>query len=195
MCIESAAAAAASIAEQVGDDGVLPAVLDTDAPARETRCLAAAEALIFPVFWLSCEQPPIESGSEQARSWFGNGKYQSFLHALKQHTRAILGDEQRRELFADGGLRVSTSSTKSWPSKLAIFQHIAREVFYIDDDRQVAELFERADAAHVRWQTDAAANCGWCDEFDSGQFAVFVSRGVEIEIPMPSLQVVNLCLG
>jgi hypothetical protein len=180
MCIESAGAAAAAIAQHVGADGVLPAVLDPSAPGRASRCLAAAESLIFPVFWLSCEQPPIESTSEQAKSWFGNGKYQSFLHALKQHTRAMLSDEQRRELFADGGLKISSTSGKSWPSKLAIFQHIAREVFYIDDDPQVQSLFQRADAAHVRWQTDSAAAFGWCDEFDTGRATAsrFSARGV-----------------
>lgn len=179
MCIESASAAAATMARHAGPDGVLPAVLEADSDARATRCLAAVEALIFPVFWLSCEQPPIESTSEQAKSWFGNGKYQTFLHALKQHARAILGDEQGRELFADGGMRISSTSDKSWPSKLAIFQHIAREVFYIDDDPQVCDLFAKADSAHVKWQTDAAA-CGWCDEFDAGRAtsARFSPRGV-----------------
>jgi hypothetical protein len=181
MCIESACATAAAIAQHVGDDGVLPAVIDPpDAPGRATRCLAAAESLVFPVFWLSCEQPAVDSSSEQAKGWFGNGKYQAFLHALKQHTRAMLSDEKRRELFADGGLRISSTSNKSWPSKLAIFQHIAREVFYIDDDPQVAELFARADAAHVKWQTEAGAMFGWCDEFDAGKPTAsrFSARGV-----------------
>jgi hypothetical protein len=189
MCIDSASATAAAIAQHVGDDGILPAVLDPPgAPGRATRCLAAAEALIFPVFWLSCEQPHADvdpapapaPGEPRAKSWFGNGKYQSFLHALKQHTRALLADEQRRETFADGGLRISSTSNRSWLGKLAICQHVAREVFYIDDDPEVSRLFKDADAAHVRWQTDAAAPFAWCDEFDSGQptAARFSPRGI-----------------
>ncbi len=180
MSIESASAVAAALAEHADEDGLLPASLDHESPARISRCLLAAESLVFPVYWLSCEQPPIESSSDEAKSWFGNGKYQSFLHALKQHTRAILSDQQQRELFSDGGMRISSTSSKSWPSKLAIFQHIAREVFYIDEDPDVCELFARADAALVKWQSDAAATCGWCDEFESGKptSARFSARGV-----------------
>ena len=187
MCIDSASATAAAIARHVGSDGVLPAVLDDAAPGRTMRCLAAAEALIFPVYWLSNEPPAPEAavatapgGGNGARSWFGNGKYQSFLHALKHHTRAMLGDEQRREVLADGGLRLSSTSTRSWLGKLAICQHIAREVFYIDDDPEVSKLFRDADAAHAKWQTENAAPYAWCDEFDAGKptAARFSPRGI-----------------
>jgi xylan 1,4-beta-xylosidase len=180
MCIESACATAAAIAQHVGENGVLPAVLDPDSPGRGTRCLAAAEALIFPVFWLSCEHPSVEPPPEPTKSWFGNGKYQSFLHALKQHTRALLGDELRREMFGDGGLRISSTSSRSWLSKLAICQYIAREVFYIDDDPEVSKLFAKVDSEHVRWQTDAAGPWAWCDEFDAGKptAARFSPRGI-----------------
>src|SRR5688572_17085554 len=169
MCIDSASATAAAIAQNVDTDGVLPAVLDPDAPGRAMRCLAAAEALIFPVFWLSNEPPAPEAimaPTAAAKSWFGNGKYQAFLHALKAHTRATLGDAQRREPpQPDVGLRISSTSTRSWLSKLAICQHIAREVFYIDDDLEVSKLFKQADAAHAKWLTEGAAAYAWCDEF------------------------------
>jgi hypothetical protein len=92
----------------------------------------------------------------------------------------MLGDDQQREVLADGGLRVNSTSTRSWLGKLAICQHIAREVFYIDDDPEVSKLFKNADAAHAKWQTEAAAPYAWCDEFDAGKptAARFSPRGI-----------------
>ena len=73
---------------------------------------------------------------------------------LRKHTLALLTDPDRRNLFPDGGIRLSSTSDNSWMSKIALLQHVAREVFRLDDDPAIKRMFADADAAHVRWQTE-----------------------------------------
>jgi hypothetical protein len=54
-------------------------------------------------------------------------------------------------------------------SKIALFQHVAREVFQVHQDGALADLMARADAAHVRWQTDGSGYWACSDQFLNGQ--------------------------
>jgi hypothetical protein len=54
-------------------------------------------------------------------------------------------------------------------SKIAIFMHVARRVFALDQDEPIRQIFARADAAHVRWQTDGSSYWACCDQLVSGK--------------------------
>ena len=88
---------------------------------------------------------------------------------LHRHTTQLLLDPNRRNLFADGGLKLSSTSNNSWMSKIALFQHVARKTLRLQESNPaIAELFDAADAAHVRWQTDGSAFWACSDQFVNG---------------------------
>jgi len=90
-----------------------------------------------------------------------------FVEALKKHTVALLKDGQN--VFPDGGIKLSSTSNNSWMSKIAIFMHVCRKVFKLDADPQIRELFAKADAAHVKWQTEGESAYWACsDQFVNG---------------------------
>ncbi len=88
---------------------------------------------------------------------------------LKEHTRRLLLDPQKRNVFADDGVKLSSTSNNSWMSKISIFMHVTRRVFELDKDPQVAEVFCRADAAHVKWQVEGSAYWACSDQIVSGE--------------------------
>jgi hypothetical protein len=154
----AAARAAAGRTEQtvlrhVGARGVIPAVFEPDNAGYQSRILPACEGLIYPHVW----------GLDVAACAPG------LYAALKRHTLALLCGDERQNLFPDGGIRLSSTSSNSWMSKIAIFQHIAREVFHLEDDPELAALMARADAAHVAWQTDGSGYWACSDQFVDGQ--------------------------
>ncbi|MDW8262856.1 MAG: hypothetical protein RMJ35_10055, partial [Phycisphaerales bacterium] len=51
----------------------------------------------------------------------------------------------------------------SWMSKIAIFQHVCRHVLRLNDP-DIRRLFARADAAHVRWQTEGESAYWACSD-------------------------------
>jgi hypothetical protein len=167
---EAAARAAHSAADTVAqhltpEDGCLPAVFDSESPAYHARVLPAVEALLFPWYWGTCDY-----GSEykSSRAWLGNGN-ESFVAKLKRHAVALLSDPQRRNFFSDGGLKLSSTSDNTYVSKIAIFQHVAREIFRLGDDPKMAEALRKADIAHMKWQTEGAADGACADQFVNGQ--------------------------
>jgi hypothetical protein len=91
------------------------------------------------------------------------------FEALKEHTKKLLLDPERRNLFADGGIKLSSTSNNSWMSKIAIFMHVARKVFHLDEDANIVEIFRKADAAHVKWQTVGSSYWACCDQIVSGE--------------------------
>jgi xylan 1,4-beta-xylosidase len=144
--------AAATLRRQAGADGVIPAVFEPNNPGHASRILPACEGLLYPHVWgvdVATEAPALHAG-------------------LQRHTLALLADPQRRNLFADGGIKLSSTSNNSWMSKIAIFQHVAREVLGITGDAEMAKLFADADAAHVKWQTDGSGYWACSDQFVSG---------------------------
>jgi xylan 1,4-beta-xylosidase len=135
---------------RAGSEGIFPAVFEPDNPGYVSRILPACEGLLYPLMWGAPVPSPL-------------------LDALKQHTRALLLDLQRRNLFPDGGIKLSSTSDNSWMSKICIFMHVARRVFGLDQDEQVKQIFTAADAAHVKWQTEGSSYWACCDQIVSGQ--------------------------
>jgi hypothetical protein len=149
-------AAAETVVRNIRQDGVIPAVFEPDSPGYLSRILPACEGLLYPLVW------------QNADTLKPNGTFAPLLRALKTHTLRLLKDELRRNLFADGGIKLSSTSNNSWVSKIAVFQHVCRAVFDLDGDREVREIFAAADAAHVRWQTDGSGYWACSDQFVSG---------------------------
>ncbi len=131
-------------------DGVFPAVFEEDNPGYQSRILPACEGLVYPLAWGLHERSPLHD-------------------ALKKHTLALLLDSQHRNWFADGGLKLSSTSNNSWMSKICIFMHVARRLFGLDADEKVKQLFAAADAAHVKWQTDGSSYWACSDQIVSGK--------------------------
>jgi hypothetical protein len=100
---------------------------------------------------------------------YGSEPEKQMFEVLKEHTRNVLLDPERRNLFADGGIKLSSTSNNSWMSKIAIFMHVTRRVFHLDDDPRVAEVFSQADVAHVKWQTEGSSYWACCDQIVSGE--------------------------
>jgi xylan 1,4-beta-xylosidase len=137
-----------SLTREVGPDGILPAVFEPENTGHRSRILPAIEGLIYPLMWGDAIIPDDDFVDEKALSP---------NDLLRAHTAALLKDPEHRNQFADGGLRLSSTSNNSWISKIAIFQHVARAVFGLERDATIAELFARADAAHVKWETEGAS--------------------------------------
>ena len=136
--------------KRTNGENIFPAVFEEDNPGYRSRILPACEGLIYPLAWGVSERPPL---------------YES----LKKHTLSLLLDSQRRNLFPDGGLKLSSTSNNSWMSKICIFMHVARRVFGLDQDEKIRQLFHAADAAHVKWQTDGSSYWACSDQILSGK--------------------------
>lgn len=158
----AAAKRATSAAEKVGKtvagqlkDGVLPAVFEEGNPGHLSRILPAIEGLVYPLYWGTLEGI--------------KGAEKELLGALRTHTVSLLGDAEGRNRFADGGVKLSSTSANSWMSKIAIVQHVAREVFNLDErgaarKQAGAGGWEKADAAHVKWQTEGDSAYWACSD-------------------------------
>ena len=127
---------------------MIPAVFEAANPGHRSRILPACEALLYPHVW----------GVDVA------GEAPALLEGLKRHTLALLADPERRNLFADGGIKLSSTSNNSWMSKIAIFQHVASEVFRLDREPTIKQLFANADGAHVKWQTEGESAYWACSD-------------------------------
>ena len=148
----SAERAEHTLQRQAGPDGVIPAVFEVDNSGYTSRILPGCEGLLYPYVWgetVAVESPVL-------------------FDILRRHTLALLNDAQHRNVFNDGGIKLSSTSNNSWMSKIALFMHVARNVLQLDSDPAVVELFERADAAHVKWQTDGSGYWACSDQFVSG---------------------------
>lgn len=151
----------------VRPDGTLPAVLEKDSPGYQSRILPAAEALIYPAYWLRCLSD--RGGHAAVEQMLRGALSGTFIEVLRGHTQSLLLDPQRRNLFADGGIRLSSTADNSWMSKIALFQFVARDVLRLHEtEPRIGEIFRAADATHVRWQTDGSAYWACSDQFVNG---------------------------
>lgn len=149
---------------------IIPAVLEKDNPGFHSRVLPLVESVIYPAYWLAhlaaWPADMIADATQVLRARL-QGR---FIAALRQHTLALLTDPQRRNLFPDGGLKLSSTSNNSWMSKIALVQHVIRQVLQLEDlDPAVTAIMRSADAAHVRWQTDGSASWACSDQFVKGE--------------------------
>jgi hypothetical protein len=170
-----------SVLRQVGPGGVIPAIFEPG--ATDARILPAIEGLLYPLYWRTVMANAVGdhwAGGAFHRDAVGGllnftaGFYQ-LLEALADHTAALLADPAGRNKFPDGGVRLSSTSDNSWASKIAIVQHVARELFNLDEQgrqrkyRGDASGWEKADAAHTRWQVrGAGAYWAACDQVVNG---------------------------
>jgi hypothetical protein len=145
-------------------DGVLPAIFEKSNPGYASRILPAVEGCMYPLYF-------VKTGYERKKleQVFGTPAEKKMYDVLKEHTRQLLLDPQRRNLFADGGVKLSSTSNNSWMSKISIFMHVTRRVFHLDQDPGVVQVFRNADAAHVKWQVEGSSYWACSDQIVSGE--------------------------
>ncbi|MFN8092811.1 MAG: glycoside hydrolase family 52 protein [Vicinamibacteria bacterium] len=161
-CRKLAEKVAGVVAEQAVD-GVLPAIFEKGNPGYASRILPAIEGCAYPLYF-------VKTGwqKQKLEQVFGTPAEKKMYDVLREHTRRLLLDPQKRSVFADGGIKLSSTSNNSWMSKIAIFMHVTRKVFGLDRDAGVVEVFRRADAAHVTWQVVGSAYWACSDQIVSG---------------------------
>ena len=155
---------ARAIAGQLNSQRFLPAVFEENNSGWSSRILAAIEALIYPMYWETCKF--FDTSFDQIISTGDNAR---LLAALKTHTLTLLRDPQRRNLFADGGIKLSSSSDNSWMSKIAIFQQVVGRLFDFKDEPDLKQIMDRADIAHACWQIEGSGYWACSDQFVSGK--------------------------
>jgi hypothetical protein len=155
------------------EDGFLPAIFESASVAHGARILPAIEPLVYPLYWRTRLAHDVGRGLDPFEA------FAELMASLKKHTVTLLTDPERQNHFPDGGVRLSSTSENSWLSKIAIVQHVARELFNLDENgkarkyRGDASGWEKADAAHVRWLTEGdSAYWAASDQIVSG-----VARG------------------
>jgi hypothetical protein len=165
------AAKAQELAEKVAGfvadqaiDGVLPAIFEKDNPGYGSRILPATEGCAYPLYYAQTGYAGLKPDEVYA-----SAAEKRMYDALKVHTQKLLTDPEGRNVFADGGIKLSSTSNNSWMSKIAIFMHVTRKVFHLDQDPAVVEVFKKADAAHTHWQTVGSAYWACCDQIVSGE--------------------------
>jgi hypothetical protein len=167
MAQDMAARVEKSVARKLADAGFIPAIFEAANPGAISRILPAIEGLLYPLVWNETLKrygsAYLEDDRLVPRPLAG-----TLIDVLLKHTLTLLLDPQHRNLFPDGGLKLSSTSNNSWMSKIALFQHVAREVFQLDDDPIIKDLFAKADAAHVKWQTDGSGYWACSDQFVNG---------------------------
>ena len=161
---EQLAAKVASVVCDQAVDGVLPAIFEKSNPGYSSRILPAVEGCVYPLYFVTTG-----FAGRTLEQMYATPSEQRMFAVLREHTRNLLLDPERRNLFADGGIKLSSTSNNSWMSKIAIFMHVTRKVFHLDADPQVAEVFRLADAAHVKWQTEGSSYWACCDQIVSGE--------------------------
>ena len=161
---EDLAEKVASVVNEQAVDGVLPAIFEKSNPGYHSRILPAVEGCVYPLYFVNTGFA--RTTQEEV---FATAAEKRMFEVLKEHTRNLLLDPERRNLFADGGIKLSSTSNNSWMSKISIFMHVTRKVFHLDEDAKVAEVLRNADAAHVKWQTEGSSYWACCDQIVSGE--------------------------
>lgn len=160
----AAAVAAKAIAGQLNSQGFIPAVFEEDNSGWRSRILGAIEAFIYPLYWQQCPHYDTTFGVLTS-----TGEHARLFSALKTHTLTLLRDPQHRNLFPDGGIKLSSSSDNSWMSKIAIFQCVLGHLFDLNNEPALEQIMSRADTAHALWQIEGSGYWACSDQFVSGQ--------------------------
>lgn len=155
------------LCKSVKPDGTLPAVIEPDSPGYDSRILPVIEALVYPDFWLrNLTQREV---STSTRKRLDAAMHHPLIAALGKHTLKLLKDPQQRNLFDDGGLRLSSTSGNSWMSKIAICQFTIRHVLRLTDNNPtIQKIMTAADRAQAKWQTNGSAYWASSDQFIHG---------------------------
>ena len=161
---EQLAAKVASVVSDQATGGVLPAIFERSNPGYASRILPAVEGCVYPLYFVNTG-----FADRTLEQIYATPSERRMFEVLREHTRTLLLDPERRNLFADGGIKLSSTSNNSWMSKIAIFMHVTRKVFHLDANPKIAEVFRQADAAHVKWQTEGSSYWACCDQIVSGE--------------------------
>ncbi len=152
-----AARCAATISNNMREDGYIPAVMGED---NQSRIIPAIEGMVFPNQW------GLKGILDRA------GEFASFQKSLLRHLRTVLVKGVCK--FPDGGWKLSSTNDNSWLSKIYLCQHVSREVFGLGEDAA-------ADEAHRRWLLDDEnAYFAWSDQMVAGKArgSKYYPRGV-----------------
>lgn len=166
--------AAARVASQMNREGFIPAVFEAENAGYQSKILPAIEGLAYLLYWKECD--PQGWGKKDMLNELVANEQGEMLKALRRHTETLLSEKAEGvNRFADGGMKLSSTSQNSWVSKIAIFEHVAREVFNLDEfgaprkEGAGTTGWERSDAAHTKWQVEGASGYWACsDQIVSG---------------------------
>jgi hypothetical protein len=132
---EEAARAAAAISRHWDSESeMFPAVLEPNNPGYLSRIIPAIEALVYPHLL----------GDSEAVSPFG--PFGELIANLRSHFKSVLVSGICVD-SESGGLKLSSSSTNTWMSKIFLAQYVAEAVLAMP-------LSPAFDAAHARWQRE-----------------------------------------
>lgn len=164
-------------------DGTFPAILESE--GSSARVLAAAEGLVYPAYWALHGQG---EARELAASFLKKDAV-DLVVALREHSRILLADEANRNIFPDGGLRLSSTSNNSWQSKISLFEYVATELFGFAEEPELCERLARAEKAQVLWQKRGSAPYAFCDQIENGipVGSRYYPRGVSAILHAPDL--------
>jgi hypothetical protein len=150
---QSAAQLAATLETKFdADSGTFPAVFEA---GNSSRIIPAVEGFAYPLF--------LSLSAVTDR----NGRFSSLLTLLEQH----LSNSLKPGVCIDaksGGWKMSSTSTNTWFSKIAIAQHVVRRMF----PNALSQEARAADRVHARWQqTPGCGTHAMCDQIrsDSGE--------------------------
>lgn len=130
------------------DTGFFPAVFEQ---GNRSRILPAVEGFVYPLFLGYTEA--IDPA----------GRFAPLLAQLRQHMMQALQPGVCLDSVS-GGWKISSTSTNTWFSKIAIAQHVVRRVF----PEAMTAAARQGDRVHARWQR--APGCGrnaLCDQIHS----------------------------
>ncbi|HEY8965720.1 MAG TPA: glycoside hydrolase family 52 protein [Candidatus Methylacidiphilales bacterium] len=146
---ETARLLAASICARFeADTGMFPAVFEG---GNRSRILPAVEGLVF----------PLHLGYADVLD--RDGPYGGLLSRLESHLRHSLRPGVCLDA-ASGGWKLSSTSTNTWMSKIALCQHVARRLF----PAALTPEALAADRVHAAWES--RPGCGafaMCDQIES----------------------------
>ncbi len=139
------------------DTGFFPAVFEK---GNRSRILPAVEGFVYPLFLGYTDATDL------------NGRFAPLFAQLRQHISQALQpgiclDEK------SGGWKMSSTSTNTWFSKIAIAQHVIRQLF----PEAMTEAAEAGDKVHADWQrTPGCGEHAMCDQIRSDTGVVCGSR-------------------
>ncbi len=139
--------AASLTARYEEDTGFFPAVFEA---GNRSRILPAVEGLLYPRFL----------GLEEFRP---DGRFGPLVQRLERHIRQALQPGICLDPVS-GGWKMSSTSTNTWFSKIALAQHLVRTLF----PKAMNKAAQAADRVHADWQR--RPGCGafaMCDQIHS----------------------------
>jgi hypothetical protein len=130
------------------DTGFFPAVFEK---GNRSRILPAVEGFVYPLYL----------GYRDATD--RNGRFRMLFTQLSQHVKQALQPGICLDAVS-GGWKMSSTSTNTWFSKIALAQHVIRHLF----PEALTEAAQKADRVHADWQrTPGCGANAMCDQIRS----------------------------